>query len=428
MNNKSHLLLYSLGVSFSFWICSTSAVAAPLVSIGDNTNIFFNGSSSLRWSSNIFRNEDNEESDLSWTVSPGLEINVGRGITNADLTIVTRYDDVSYQDNDQLDTELFHIEALGSYEISRLNVNASASFDETKINTPENNLLDDLVELNATNVDLDAEYQLSPKFSFSAGYIYSETEYQTYKAFFSDREITRFPLSIYYELTPKLDLILGYTHSISEIKGRSRLRAPGVTEVLTGYDKDSDFFHLGLRGSLLTKLTGYFKIGYRSMSADDSTSFFTVTDILDPPPNNVTITDLPPTDRDDSGMLGIDANLTWMAATKLLMQLSLSRDFGTGGLGEAVESNSANLMCNYTINNQWSVMANLGYTERDVTNRDSSNFRREDEQLNGGLRLTYVLNQYWRFSAGYTYSENESNQAGSDYESDTLDLTAILRY
>ena len=413
MNNKSHLLLHSLGVSLLFWISSTSAVAAPLVSIGDNTNIFFNGSSSLRWSSNLFRNEDNEESDLSWTVSPGFEINVGRGITNADLTIVTRYDDVSYQDNDQLDTELFHIEALGSYEMSRLNVNGSASFDEAKINTPENNRLDDLVELNTTNVDLDAEYQLSPKFSFSAGYIYSETEYQTYKGNFSDREITRFPLSIYYELTPKLDLILGYTHSITSIKDRSSLLVTGDTELLTGYDKDSDFFNLGLRGSLLTKLTGYFKIGYRTESADDTNLYL-----------NRALDDI--IDRKDSDMLGIDANLTWMAATKLLMQLSLSRDFNTGGLGEAAESNSANLMCNYTINNQWSVMANLGYTKRDSERTFGVN--RENEQLNGGLRLTYVLNQYWRFSAGYTYSENNSNQAGSDYESDTLDLTAILRY
>jgi hypothetical protein len=126
-------------------------------------------------------------------------------------------------------------------------------------------------------------------------------------------------------------------------------------------------------------------------------------------------------------MLGLDANLTWMAASKLLMQLSLSRDLGTGGLGEATESNSANLMCNYTINNQWSVMANLGYTKRE-SERLFDGSKSENKQLNGQLRLTYVLNQYWRFSAGYTYSENDSNKAGSDYESDTLDLTAILRY
>ena len=134
-------------------ICSSSVVAAPLVSIGDNTDIFFNGSSSLRWSSNIFRNENNEESDTSWIVSPGFEINVGRGISNADLTVVTRYDIVSYQDNDHLDTELFHIEALGSYETSRLNLNGSASFDEMKINDGTNNVQNDLVELSTIACD-----------------------------------------------------------------------------------------------------------------------------------------------------------------------------------------------------------------------------------------------------------------------------------
>ena len=53
---------------------------------------------------------------------------LGRGITNADFTVITRYDIVRYQDNDRLDTELFHIEALGTYESSRLSLNGSASF------------------------------------------------------------------------------------------------------------------------------------------------------------------------------------------------------------------------------------------------------------------------------------------------------------
>ena len=410
MKNKPHLFLHFLAASLVFWTSSTSVVAAPLVSIGDNTDIFFNGSSSLRWSSNLFRNENNEESDSSWIVSPGFEINVGRGISNADLTVVTRYDVVSYQDNDNLDTELFHIQALGSYEASRLNLNGSASYDDTKINTPETNILDDLVELNTTSVDFDAEYRVSPKFSFSAGYKYSETEYQTYQDSFSDRETTRFPLNVYYELTPKLDLILGYTHSITDIKGRSRLLGPGVTEVYTGYDKDSDFFNVGLRGNILTKLTGYFKIGHRTISAGDNNRLVNGTIVRT-------------FDRDNSGMLGLDANLTWMASSKLLVQLALSRDFGTGGLGEAVETDSANLVGNYSFNAHWSAMANLGYTER-----DTSNFGRENELLNGGLRLMYVLNTYWRFSAGYAYSDNKSNQDDSDYQSETLDLTAILRY
>ena len=437
MKNKFPFLLSFLTASLFYWISVSSSVAAPLVSIGDNTDIYFNGSSSLRWASNIFRNEEDEESDLSWTISPGLEVNLGRGISNADFTVITRYDIVRYEDNDRLDTELFHIEALGTYESSRLNLNGSASFDETKINSGQNNVANDLVELNTTSAELDAEYQVSPKFSFSAGVRYDETEYQTYADRFVDRETTRFPLSVYYELTPKLDLILGYTYATTDIEGTSSrlIRLVDSTNIppgpqiiadtaraQSGYGRDSHFYNIGLRGNISTKLTGYFKVGYRARSLGDSTILEQYFDPNDP------LVELQPqadssTNRDASDMLGLDSNLTWMATTKLLVQLALSRDFGTGGEGESTEATRANLVGNYSFNTHWSTMANLGYSETDYSDNG-----RGDDQYTGGLRVMYVLNTYWRFSAGYTYAENKSSRDGSSYESETLDLTAILRY
>lgn len=456
MKNPLLLLSHCSAASLLFWIFSSSVVAAPLVSIGDNTDIFFNGSSSLRWTSNLFRNENDEDSDSSWIVSPGFEINVGRGISNADLTVITRYDIVRYQEYDYLDTELFHIEALGSYETSRLNLNGSASYDEMKMNDGQNNVQNDLVELNRTVGDLDAEYRVSPKFSFSAGVRYDETEYQTYKDRLADRETTRFPLNVYYELTPKLDLILGYTYATTDIEGTSslsdftsqssystpfapptganpieRLTEITINESQTGYERDSHFYNVGLRGNISTKLTGYFKIGYRTRSTKDSTKFTTrFTNITDTPFGGVPIpildsedSDIEPIKRKDSGMLGLDANLTWMATTKLLVQFALSRDFGAGGEGESSEITRANLVGNYSFNTQWSAMANLGYTETDYPDDG-----RDEEQLTGGLRFNYVLNTYWRFSAGYTYTDNDSSRARSSYDNNTLDLTAILRY
>ncbi|MFL2832567.1 MAG: outer membrane beta-barrel protein [Coraliomargaritaceae bacterium] len=436
MKNTFPFLFSFLIASLSYWIGASSAIAAPLVSIGDNTDIFFNGSSSLRWSSNLFRNENDEDSDLSWIVSPGFEINLGRRISNADLTVITRYDIVRYQDYDRLDTELFHIEALGSYETSRLNLNGSASFDEIKMNDGQNNVQNDLVELNTIAGDLDAEYRVSPKFSFSAGVRYNETEYQTYKDRLADRETTRFPLNVYYELTPKLDLILGYTHATADIEGTSSrfLRlvpdAPGSSTLIradtqtdqSGYEREDHFYNIGLRGNISTKLTGYFKIGYRTRSLEGSTIFEQYFDPNNPLgelrlPANSSLS------RDDSGMLGLDANLTWMATTKLLVQLALSSDFGAGGEGESSEITRANLVGNYSFNTQWSTMANLGYTETDYPDDG-----RDEEQLTGGLRFNYVLNTYWRFSAGYTYTDNDSSRANSSYDNNTLDLTAILRY
>ena len=410
MKNKFpfHFPLSFLTVSLFYWISAPSSVAAPFVSIGDNTDIYFNGSSSLRWASNIFRNEEDEESDLSWTISPGLEINIGRGISNADFTVITRYDIVRYEEYDRLDTELFHIEALGTYESSRLNLNGSASFDEIKMNDGQKNVVNDLVELDTTAGELDAEYRVSPKFSFSVGVRYDETEYRTFKNLFSDRATTAYPLSVYYDMTPKLDLILGYTYSTTDITGGNSFG--GLFDPVSSYEQDTDFFNIGLRGNISTKLTGFFKIGYRTVSAGDTnlTNAGVLVDRIE---------------RNDRDMFGLDASLTWMATSKLLYQLALSRDYNTGGLGEATEVTRANLVGNYSFNTHWSGMANLGYTDT-----DSYYLSRENEQFTGGLRIMYVLNTYWRFTAGYTYAENDSNQVNSSYESETLDLTATLRY
>ena len=410
MKNKFPFPISFFTVCLFYWISAPSSVAAPFVSIGDNTDIYFNGSSSLRWASNIFRNEEDEESDLSWTISPGLEINIGRGISNADFTVITRYDIVRYEDYDRLDTELFHIEALGTYESSRLNLNGSASFDEIKMNDGQKNVTNDLVELDETAAELDVEYRVSPKFSFSAGVRYDETEYQTFKNLFSDRATTAYPFSVYYDLTPKLDLILGYTYSVTDIEGGNSFRA-GFDPIFS-YEQDVDFYNIGLRGNISTKLTGFFKIGYRTVSAGDTILY--TNGVIDP---NESI------DRNDRGMLGLDLSLTWMATSKLLYQLALSRDYNTGGLGEATEVNRANLVTNYSFNTHWSAMANLGYIET-----DSYYLARENEQFTGGLRFMYVLNTYWRFTAGYTYVDNDANRVNSSYDSETLDLTATLRY
>lgn len=391
MTNKYLFPLARLTTSLFCLMTASSTSAAPLVSIGDNTDVFFNGSSSLRWSSNIFRDEDEEESDLSWTVSPGFEINVGRGVSNADLSIITRYDIISYQDNDQLDAELFHIKAVGNYKTSRLNLKGSVSFDENKLSSGNENVTKDLVEYDTTAAYLDAEYRVSPKFSFGAGLRYEDKEYQTFTDRFADREKTSFPLDVFYELTPKLDLSLGYTYTTTDIEG-TQLNPNG------DYTQKGSFYNIGARGKLLPKLTGFFKVGYRNNENGRPGS-------------------------KDTGMLGLDADLTWTATPKCIVRLDLSRDFGVGGEGQSTENTSANLSASYSINNYLAASANLGYTIREYTN-----IGREDDQLSSGLRLSYSLNQHWRFSTGYTYSENDSNTANRSYEDHTLDLTAVLRY
>jgi outer membrane protein assembly factor BamA len=419
--------------------------ASPLVSIGDNTDVFFSGSSSLRWTSNVFRDEDDEVSDLLWVLSPGFEVNVGRGLSNADLSVITRYDIVRYQDEDQLDTELFHIKAIGSYKTSRLDLNGSVSFDETKTSTGDVNVDRDLIEYDTTSAELNAEYRFSPKFSFGAGVRYTEIEYQSYEDIFADRDTTSVPLDLFYELTPKVDLSVGYTYTSADVGeavrngfsfDESLLQTVSTTQASSGYDQTSHFFNIGARGNLLPKLSGFFKIGYRVRDADDSSlsttsstqqliNIGTVADPIYVPIGLPVVTGPVPssTDRDDTSMLGFDADLTWAASPKLTASLGLSRDFGFGGEGQTTENTGANVSASYSINSNFAATGNLGYTLRDY-----SDDNRKDHQYEGGIRLSYLPNQYWRFSTGYTYSENDSDSVARSYTNHIWDIAASLRY
>jgi hypothetical protein len=420
MKNKS---LYSLSVIFAglfLQALPTGVHAAPLVSIGDHADVFFNGSSSLRWASNIFRDKDDEVDDLMWTLSPGFEINLGRGISNADLSIITRYDIVRYEDNGDLDVELFHIRAQGSYRTSRLDLSGSVSFDEEKSNAGDIQFTNDLIESDNIGASLNSEYRFSPKFSFGAAVRYTDKNHiGQFDDRLADRETITLPFDLFYELTPKVDLSMGYTYTTTDVEETLQPTAiPLVGLETEAYETESHFFNIGARGNLLPKLTGFFKVGYRMRDSDDSSrrNVFLPTGATFGGP-------LAPTSRDDTGMLGLDADLTWSATPKLTVRLGLSRDFGVGGEGQSTENSSIDLSGSYSINSYLAAIANIGYTLRDYTNTG-----REDNQYDAGLRLSYTPNQHWRFSTGYNYSENDSDAADFSYVNHSIELTATLRY
>ncbi|MFU8847393.1 MAG: outer membrane beta-barrel protein [Opitutales bacterium] len=375
---------------------SQTATAAPLVSIGDNTDIFFNGSSSLQWSSNVFRNEKNETDDLMWSLTPGFELNVGRGASNLDFNVITQYEIRRYADLDELDTELFSTQINAAYRTSRLDLSGSAYFREQKTTTGDNNVVtNDLIESDVMGGRIHSEYRFSPKFSFGTGFSYSKTDYKSpFDDFLADRERFSVPLDLFYELTPKVDLSIGYVYSETDV------------DALNGrpsYTTDDHFFNVGARGNLLPKLTGFFKVGYRTRDSDR-------------------------VNRSSESTLGLDSSLTWAATPKLTNTLTLSRDFGVGGEGFSSEDTSINVSSSYSINSYYAASAFAGYTLRDYQNN------REDNQYRLGLRLNYTPNQHWRFGAGYTYSENDSDDPNRvdrsirSYEDHTFDITASLRY
>ena len=191
-------------------------------------------------------------------------------------------------------------------------------------------------------------------------------------------------MDIYYELTPKMDLSVGYQRGQIDVESAGR-------------DATTDNFNVGLRGELLPKLVGFFKIGYNQYESDDSAR--------------------------DTATMSFDSNLTWAVSSKFTHRFDLYRNFDASATGIGTEETKMNWVTTYALNNKISLSGRAGYSIRDYLSGD-----REDDLLTLGLNGTYRLNSYWNLNAGYVFSNNDSNQVGSSYDDSIITFAAALTY
>ena len=358
---------------------------APLVTIGDLGTISFAGNTTIKWDSNIFRQEANEVTDTALTFTPGFNAVLGKNATDLDIGLSTSYDINKYQDNDYLNSELLHFLANAAYRTSRLQLSALASYDETKSNNELSNIAGDLIDRELTSLGINGEYTLSPKFSIETGLNWNEIAYVGgYASSFSDRKYLKIPVDIYYELTPKLDLSVGYQRGQIDVETSSQ-------------DATTNEFNVGLRGELLPKLVGFFKVGYNQYEHDNSAR--------------------------DRASTSIDSNLTWTASSKFTHRLNLYRNFDASATGTGTEETRFKWSTFYALNSKLSFSGRAGYNIRDYLTSE-----REDKLLTLGLNGTYRINRYWNVNAGYVFSNNDSNEAGFSYDDNIVTLAAALIY
>lgn len=383
---KSQLkLLTGAAVSLS---AITTLSAAPLVALGDGAALFFKGTASAEYQSNIFRDADDEESDTIFIFTPGLELEIGRvsGSTlSGTISIAEQFK--LYSDNSDLDTENFLANAALDYRGGSLSASLMASFaqlDSTSA-TSEANVPGIIVEREESRLKGYAEYTFSSLLSVGAGAGYFKQDYTT--AGFIDSETYTVPADIYYELSPKLDLSVGYVYKTVEF------------DAANAAEFDSHFFNVGARGEILPKLSGRAKVGFelRDVENDDSKTTY-----------------------------AMEAALSYVPTSLLTIDLGLDRSYqaGSTATGSVYTNTEANLAARYAITNMISTSARAFYAMR---NYDAGSLR-EDDVYGGGISVNYDPNDYVTFSAGYTYTKVDSNVDAISYDNNILNVSASLRY
>lgn len=420
--------------------------AAPLVSIGDSVDVFFNGSTNVQWRSNLFYTDGIEgvvagtpifrpkEDAFVFYVSPGVEINIGRN-SNANVSIYFREDFLFYTKySDELNTALANLYVDGTYDWGNLQTAIGFSFVQTQQNSPQTNgfgFVANLVETDQYNAYFDADYDISPKAWVSAGFEWNRTDYTNNDEFFnrySDNDMYSAPISFFWRITPKLSIgpsfRFRYTDP-SENGGFPGNLVVGPTATVRPADYFDYFFNLAVKGEVMPKLDVGLNVGYQFR---DPGRARTVTPVVGFPVATVT--------QDERHQFTILANAEYEITPKLLSYVNFYHDFGVGAEGQTIVNLGGDVGLLYQFNNYLSANSEFGMENSDYQNTNG----RVDLTTTASFSVNYQPDLYWTFSLGYYYINNNSNgntyfigpfptsNTGASFQAHTVNLQATFRY
>lgn len=385
---------------------ATPSAAAPLVSIGDYANIYFNGSATARYDDNIFLEPGNEESDVYFVLAPGLELNLGTG-GNSNVNLYYREDFYRYVDNDNLDTNKSNVFLETYYNMPRLELRFDGSYQQLIQAAPDlrsPSVRGQLIERDRYNGNLRGEYEISERTSIASGASAARVEFDTRG--FTDTDSFAVPFNFYYAMTPKLDLSAGYRYRYTDTKGRERQVVDPFMGTISRQrvetpDYRDHYFNLGLRGEIFPKLIGEARTGYQQRRIED---------------------------LDNVDLLSFGVDFSHYLTPKTTLLAGLYRDFETGGRGSAITATGGSLGARYALSHLFSGNAGVNFFERRYASGTSPDGSRTDETLDLNVGLTYAPTVQTSLSAGYIFRTNDSNVDFYEFDNNIFTLSASLRY
>jgi len=357
-----------------------SAYAAPFLAVGDGAELFLTGGLGIRADDNIFFATSNEESDLIFDITPGVDLTFGK---NAQMqgSLALNVVFSSYSDNSNLNTELFNGDFVTKYDDGKLKMGFNLGYHELNQNSA---FIRGLVRRDVFTAGGNAEVEVSQITSVGAGVAFAHENYK--RAGYTDSDSLTVPLDFYYKWTPKVDLSFGY-----------RFRD---YQVDVGEDTKDHFFNIGARGEFSPKFTGTIKVGLNNREFDSG--------------------------GDDSS-LGLDASFAYEVSPKTNLQFGATNDYGTSAQGRQQENLSINGAIVTKLSEEWAV--NFGLTWRSIDYSSTTTQRAfTDDFLEARIGTTYIINTNVRIGAEYVYRDLSSDISTNEFSNNVFSVTANFRY
>ena len=388
-----------------FAMAALSANAAPLVTIGDQLDIFFRGAVTGSWNSNVtYTGSSNKINDYAAIFRLGAEADYGRN--SKFKANVKFFEDLTrYAQHKEFNSNLSHVMATASYTEQVLKIDANFSFDQRFQNSSTTIQNDALVRYDEYNAGINAVYNFSDKLDGELGGMWQYTEYLgKWSAIYSDVDVYSIPVSLLYRITPKISAGLTYQYRYTEFSGGAD------ANIFWGGDKRNDHFGgVTVRGELLPKLTAmiYAGVTYRDPSG------------MDP------LVTASYGDQDDT-TFAFRATFGYEVSEKLGLFATGYRDFGNGASRQSAINSGCEIGANYYFSEFIRSTASFSYVNSNYAIYSGQD--RDDDAFAGRIGVSYLPNKFITLSANYRFITNSSNQAGCTYNQHLVDISVALKY
>jgi hypothetical protein len=233
---------------------------------------------------------------------------------------------------------------------------------------------------------LNMRYPVIERYSLSGGVGYSKRDFQNNTELVDLTSIST-NIDLFYVYNSERDLILGY-----------RFRRETTSASNTNYDHD---VNVGISGKVLPKLNGTVRVGYQVRDAQGNTD-------------------------ESFSSWQASSSLTWNLAKRLTLTGALSKDFSTTSTNISTDTLSGQLSAVYTYSSKLSFGSTLSAGQSKYLGIKGQG--REDFFFSYGFDINYALNEHLKLHAGYTFFQNWSTLAYSDFIRNSYTLSISSRW
>ena len=353
------------------------------------------------YSDNIYRTDTNTVDDFIFTLEPQVEAqsNWSRHALNLYAGLQHRF----YEDNSDEDHTNWVVGTDGRLDISSdTNIEAELSYRRAHEERGTPSALALAAEPTPYDV-LRTAVTLNQRFNrmtAAVGASYADLDFDSVDAIGGgtinnddrDREELGQSLRLGYEVSPDTSVF---------VEGRLNQRRYDLQPPATAFDRDSDGYavEVGLSFPATRLIRGEIGVGYQEQDYDS------------------------PAFRNVSG-LAYHADVTWLATPLTTVH------FGAGAeVGESTVATSGGYLSQYAeVGVEHELLRNVILSGNfRFENADYEGTARNEDYIDAGAGVRYLVNRYASVRLGYDYAERSSDVAGQDYEENRVGISLILQ-